>query len=1515
MRRALMDCKGLSGVVLLAIAAIVIPSQVQAFEVTFPDVSLEQAIRTTIGKPSGPIEDTDLVGVGFTSLNATFRGIEDLTGLEYCTDLVEVYLYGNAIDDIAPLASLPALRDIYMWENQISDLSPLAGLLELRFLFFHDNKLVDLSPLSGHPALGAGDILNVTGNLINQEGLCTIIPALEALEVTVYSEGECGRLLVDVPDPNLKKQLLLFLGLSPLDDLYDVDLARLEAFDASDKGIENLKGLEACINLEMLLLGGNRISDLTALSGLGKITSLYLAGNRISDLTPIHELYGLSYLELQDNELTSLSGIENLGGMLALFLHDNQLDDAALEDLRLMRNLRRLTLSNNQIANIGIVDDFRELIELDIGGNMVSDITPVTNLTKVMRLGLWDNQISSLTPVQGMKDLVFVDASGNMVSDITSLTFLTDLAVVILGDNLITGLSPLAGLPDLTVLSLTNNKISDISALVANTGLGPTGSPLVQDRVDLRGNQLSQENLCFDIPSLIEREVLVEFDGTCDQHGQTYQLTTAVRGEGSVEPPAGTRAYSQGTEVTLTATPAEGWVFDRWEGDVTATDNPVVVTMDADKRATAVFLEAAGAYTLTVDVSGNGTTTPTGETDYSEGAEVLITAFPDDEWLFDHWEGDIDLAQAGLNPITLVMNADKTVTAFFVERGPLYPLTTSTIGGGDVQVDPVGENGEYTENTPVSIDAIPQLGWVFDRWEGDVPPGAANPFTIVMDGPKNVVAVFVEDGFDYTLATVVEGNGTIQPAAGFYRYFEGTPVPLSATPQSGWVFDHWKGNLTGEANPTSITMDGDKTITAVFAAAPVTYTLTIGNIIGGGGVNTVNPPPGAYVYAEGKQITLIATPAEGWVFDQWQGDLQGGANPTVITMDDDKNVQAVFRQIPFLGELSPAKGTILGGEAVDILGGRLAEATAVTFGGEAATIVGASDTVLEVLTPPHERGVVDVHVTTPMGDVVAVAGFMFVEPPGPPELGAITPSVGKAVGGEVLSVRGRNLALTRSITFGGVAAQILSAEETRLQVVAPPNAPGFVAVEVTTTTGVHRVEDAYQYLGVPTISALSPDEGHISGGDTVLVQGTALATAQSVEFNTAAATIVNVTDTEIEILTPAHTTAEWVDVTVTTLGGAVTAVDAFEYFEQRSTIVCSVRDSESLDPILDASVRLDPPGRVLTSSVDGLYTFTNVRPGDYTLTVSAQDYAPQTRNVTTVLGQQIAVTFLLESAIDEPGGICGQLFKRLDEKISEPSMPLSVEDSPLAKAAATASLAVRVTAEAAIDPESAWAVAEGGGWFASGGAWLAADAENDGWVVFEPGEPFAPGESVTLTVGAVTVDGDIIGPLSKDFLIAADKALDNVPELVEVDSIEALPEVIAAPQSSVYRVQPAGVFAEPLTLQLPVPAGVSADALDIYYYSETTSHQGWYPADNVVGWMAPESRRTVDVDGQTYIEIQVNHAGVMQLGQAIELALGNTVSIEIGAGGGRAMWLSLGTTLFALSFALGLIVRRNATRA
>ena len=142
-------------------------------------------------------------------------------------------------------------------------------------------------------------------------------------------------------------------------------------------------------------------------------------------------------------------------------------------------------------------------------------------------------------------------------------------------------------------------------------------------------------------------------------------------------------------------------------------------------------------------------------------------------------------------------------------------------------------------------------------------------------------------GAQYTLTTNVSGLGNVVPVGGTFD--AGTMVMLTATPDAGHQFSGWSGDLTGAANPATITMDANKNVTATFTALPPTQYSLIVNVSGSGMVN-----PSGGDYDAGAMVTLTATPDAGYQFSGWSGDLTGAANPATITMNANKNVTANF---------------------------------------------------------------------------------------------------------------------------------------------------------------------------------------------------------------------------------------------------------------------------------------------------------------------------------------------------------------------------------------------------------------------------------------------------------------------------------------------------------------------------------------------------------------------------------------------------------------------------------------------
>ncbi|HGY56662.1 MAG TPA: T9SS type A sorting domain-containing protein [Caldithrix abyssi] len=144
----------------------------------------------------------------------------------------------------------------------------------------------------------------------------------------------------------------------------------------------------------------------------------------------------------------------------------------------------------------------------------------------------------------------------------------------------------------------------------------------------------------------------------------------------------------------------------------------------------------------------------------------------------------------------------------------------------------------------------------------------------------------------YEITAEVEGTGgSVWPQGG--KFTENTQVQLTARASSRYRFDHWSGDTSGTDNPLTVTMNSDKTISAVFKQI-THFTLTV-HVSGRGRVDV---QPDSASFEGGTEVTLTAVPDSGEQFIKWKDDLSGTANPQKITMDTDKTVTAVFTPEP-----------------------------------------------------------------------------------------------------------------------------------------------------------------------------------------------------------------------------------------------------------------------------------------------------------------------------------------------------------------------------------------------------------------------------------------------------------------------------------------------------------------------------------------------------------------------------------------------------------------------------------------
>jgi hypothetical protein len=158
---------------------------------------------------------------------------------------------------------------------------------------------------------------------------------------------------------------------------------------------------------------------------------------------------------------------------------------------------------------------------------------------------------------------------------------------------------------------------------------------------------------------------------------------------------------------------------------------------------------------------------------------------------------------------------------------------------------------------------------------------------------------------------------------------------------------------------------------------------------------------------------------------------------------------------------------------------------------------------------------------------------------------SVSPNLG--IYGTLVTIRGTGFTPNATVTFGGAAGYGFHfVDDTTIRVLAGDHVPGTVTVTVTVGGASGSLPNSFTYQTPPTITAIAPNTGRISGGTSVTISGTNFIPGRtSVYFGSAQATSVTVLDTgTVTVVTPPHVSGPvLVSVVVAYLGA-----DAFNGF-------------------------------------------------------------------------------------------------------------------------------------------------------------------------------------------------------------------------------------------------------------------------------------------------------------------------------------------------------------------------------
>jgi hypothetical protein len=278
-----------------------------------------------------------------------------------------------------------------------------------------------------------------------------------------------------------------------------------------------------------------------------------------------------------------------------------------------------------------------------------------------------------------------------------------------------------------------------------------------------------------------------------------------------------------GTGTEVEAVGETGYHFEAWD-DAYPTANRTDTNVLDNITATATF--AINVYSVKYTAGPNGSIT--GDLDQAVahgGSASQVEAVPATGYHFGGWSDAYPTANRTdtgvIGPIDVTADFDPDEFTLQYSAGP-----NGSITGEANQTVSFGADG-------TEVEAVPEPGYHFDKWSDDYPT-AKRTDTNVSEN-VDVTATFANDLYTINVVVDPSSTGAVAKSPDLTNYTFGTNLQLTATAIPGYHFDHWTGTVISGANPLTVPMNSDVSLTAHFVPNAMAGQMVISQFFGGGG--------------------------------------------------------------------------------------------------------------------------------------------------------------------------------------------------------------------------------------------------------------------------------------------------------------------------------------------------------------------------------------------------------------------------------------------------------------------------------------------------------------------------------------------------------------------------------------------------------------------------------------------------------------------------------------------------------
>jgi hypothetical protein len=396
----------------------------------------------------------------------------------------------------------------------------------------------------------------------------------------------------------------------------------------------------------------------------------------------------------------------------------------------------------------------------------------------------------------------------------------------------------------------------------------------------------------------------------------------------------GSAIYNDGDNVTLTATPATGYIFVSWtqDGVIISADKNLNFYVSELRNLVANFIKenyVISASVLPVMgglISANGASGRTSVTGvYTYGNPVNLIVTPATGYVFLNWtEAGIEVSTSAAYSFTATGN--RTLVANLVKKQYTITATANPTDGGTIALTGTGTgantfSGIFNDGDNVMLTATPIAGNEFVNWTENGVIISTNPnliFTAASN--RNLVANFRKAIYTITVTPNPPIGGTVM-GGGMFEY--NTDITVTATPANGYSFVNWSenGNEVSKDASYKFTATINRDLVANFKELQQYKITTI-----------ASPPEGGIItgngsYFAGTTAKLTASPNKGYTFVNWTENGTSVSTDTLysFTVTKDRTMTAVFQKKTYTleGKANPPDGGIISSSSLALDGNPL----------------------------------------------------------------------------------------------------------------------------------------------------------------------------------------------------------------------------------------------------------------------------------------------------------------------------------------------------------------------------------------------------------------------------------------------------------------------------------------------------------------------------------------------------------------------------------------------------------------